>query len=55
MSFVLQMNGVDISSLEELKQNLDIEKLLEHRHNFHKWLFGEDYEEEALAVKKIKY
>ena len=53
MSFILHMNGVDICSLEELKQNLDIEKLLEHRHNFHKWLFGEDYEEEALAVKKL--
>ena len=50
---ILQMNGEDISSLEKLKQNLDIEKLLEHRHNFHKWLFGEDYEEEALAVKKL--
>lgn len=53
MSLILHMNGVDICSLEDLKQNLDIEKLLEHRHNFHKWLFGEDYDEEALAVRKI--
>ena len=53
MPFVLQMNGVDICSLEDLKQNLDLEKLMEHRHNFHKWLFDEDYVEEALAVRKI--
>ena len=53
MSFIIEINGNEITSIEDLKANFDVDALLTHRTNFDVWLFGWDYEEEAAQVREL--
>ena len=53
MSFIIEINGNEITSIEDLKANFDIDALLTHRANFDDWLFGWDYEDEAAQVREL--
>ena len=53
MSFIIEINGNEITSIEDLKENFDIDALLTHRTNFDEWLFGWDYEDEAAQVREL--
>ena len=49
--FPLRMNGVEICTLDELRENFDFNILLSYRKRFATWLKGWDYDEEAAEVK----
>lgn len=53
MSFIIEINGNDITTIEGIKENFDIDVLLSHRTNFDEWLFGWDYEDEAAQVREL--
>jgi len=53
MSFIIEINGKDITTLEEIRENFDIDVLLSHRDNFDVWLAGWDYEDEAAQVRDL--
>ncbi|MBE6375780.1 MAG: hypothetical protein E7050_04870 [Lentisphaerae bacterium] len=53
MSFIIEINGKDITSLEDIRENFDIDVLLSHRDNFDVWLAGWDYEDEAAQVRDL--
>ena len=53
MSFIIEINGKDITTIEEIRENFDIDVLLSHRDNFDVWLAGWDYEDEATQVREL--
>ena len=53
MSFIIEINGKDITTIEEIRENFDIDVLLSHRDNFDVWLAGWDYEDEAAQVREL--
>ena len=53
MSFIIEINGKDITTIEEIRENFDIDVLLSHRDNFDVWLAGWDYEDEAAQVRDL--
>ena len=53
MSFIIEINGNEITSIEDLQNNFDCASLLKYKDNFHDWLQGWDYEDEADKVKAL--
>ena len=53
MSFIIEINGKDITSIEDLRENFDIDILLNYKDNFEDWLAGWDYYDEAAQVREL--
>ena len=53
MSFIIEINGKDITSIEDLRDNFDIDILLNYKDNFEDWLAGWDYYDEAAQVREL--
>lgn len=53
MSFIIEINGKDITSLEDLRENFDCGILLNYKDNFEDWLSGWDYYDEAAQVREL--
>ena len=53
MSFIIEINGKDITSIEDLRENFDCGILLNYKDNFEDWLSGWDYYDEAAQVREL--
>ena len=53
MSYIIEINGKDITTLEDIRENFDIDVLLSHKNDFNVWLAGWDYEDEAAQVRDL--
>ncbi|MBQ8569942.1 MAG: hypothetical protein IJ444_00340 [Kiritimatiellae bacterium] len=50
---ILEINGKDISNLEQLKDNFVVFELLEYRSKFADWLLEREYDEESEKVSTL--
>jgi uncharacterized protein (DUF697 family)/GTP-binding protein EngB required for normal cell division len=53
MSFTIEINGNEINSTEDIKNNFDCACLLNYKDNFDDWLEGVDYYDEADKVRTL--